>query len=45
MGLIPVRVLLNFSALTASYPELGVLWAQWKGWTTQLSFVHFIDEV
>jgi len=22
----------DYSALTRSYPELGVLWAQWEGW-------------
>jgi len=22
----------DFFTLTSSYPELGVLWAQWEGW-------------
>ena len=25
-------VMWNFSALTGSYPAMGVLWAQWEGW-------------
>ena len=28
----PIRVMRDFSALAGSYPELGVLWAQWAGW-------------
>ena len=28
----PIRVMWDFSALAGSYPELGVLWAQWEGW-------------
>ena len=32
LGLNPVGVMWDFSALTGSYPELGVLWAQWEGW-------------
>ena len=28
----PIRVMWGFSALAGSYPELGVLWAQWEGW-------------
>ena len=28
----PIRVMWDFSALAGSYPELGVLWAQWVGW-------------
>ena len=31
-GLNPIRVMWDFSALAGSYPELGVLWAQWEGW-------------
>ena len=32
LGLNPVRVMWDFSALTGTYPELGVLWALWEGW-------------
>ena len=32
LGSNPIRVMWDFSALVASYPELGVLWAQWEGW-------------
>ena len=28
----PIRVMWDFSALAGSYPELGLLWAQWEGW-------------
>ena len=28
----PIRVMWDFSAVAGSYPELGVLWAQWEGW-------------
>ena len=33
---------LDFSALAGSYPELGVLWAQWEGWnhTSELHPLH-----
>ena len=32
----------DFSALAGSYPELGVLWAQWEGWnhTAELHPLH-----
>ena len=38
LGLNPIRVKWEFSALTGSYPELGVQWAKWEGWdhTTEL---------
>ena len=38
----PIRVMWDFSALAGSYPELGVLWAQWEGWndTTELHPLH-----
>ena len=32
VGSNPSRVIWDFSALTGSYPELGVLWVQWEGW-------------
>ena len=32
VGSNPIRVMWDFSALTGSYPELGVLWVQWEGW-------------
>ena len=41
-GLNPIRVMWDFSALAGSYPELGVLWAQWEGWnhTAELHPLH-----
>ena len=38
----PIRVMWDFSALAGSYPELGVLWAQWEGWnhTAELHPLH-----
>ena len=38
----PIRVIWDFSALAGSYPELGVLWAQWEGWnhTAELHPLH-----
>ena len=38
----PIRVKWDFSALAGSYPELGVLWAQWEGWnhTAELHPLH-----
>ena len=35
-------VMWDFSALAGSYPELGVLWAQWEGWnnTAELHPLH-----
>ena len=38
----PIRVMWDFSALAGSYPELGVLWAQWEGWnhTAELLPLH-----
>ena len=38
----PIRVMWDFSALAGSYPELGVLWAQWEGWnhTAELHPIH-----
>ena len=38
----PIRVMWDFSGLTGSYPELGVLWAQWEGWnhTAELHPLH-----
>ena len=34
----PIRVMWDFSALAGSYPELGVLWAQWEGWNHTAEF-------
>ena len=31
LGSSPIRVRWDVSAPTGSYPELGVLWAQWEG--------------
>ena len=38
----PISVMWDFSALAGSYPELGVLWAQWEGWnhTAELHPLH-----
>ena len=38
----PIRVMRDFSALASSYPELGVLRAQWEGWnhTAELHPFH-----
>ena len=37
----PTRVMWDFSLLTGSFPELGVLWAQWEGWdTAELHSLH-----
>ena len=43
LGFESIRVMWDFSPLAGSFPELGVLWAQWKAGTTQLSFIHFTD--
>ena len=32
LGSNPIKLMWDFSALGGSYPELGVLWAQWEGW-------------
>ena len=38
----PIRIMGDFSALAGSYPELGLLWAQWEGWnhTAELHPLH-----
>ena len=42
VGSNPIRVMWDFSALAGSYPELGVLWAQWEVWnhTAELHPLH-----
>ena len=42
VGSNPIRVMWDFSVLAGSYPELGVLWAQWEGWdhTAELHPLH-----
>ena len=42
LGSNPIRVMWDFSALTSSYPEPGVPWAQQEGWdhTAELHPLH-----
>ena len=38
LGSNPMRLTWDFSALAGSYPELGVLWAQWESWNHTAKF-------
>ena len=42
LGSNPIKLMRDFSALAGSYPELGVLCAQWEGWnhTAELHPLH-----